>query len=258
MLSHRGVLTTCLTASAIVATTIAVRPAAAAILSSYEFGESANTLDEDNYNSFDVDSNSAAGNLIRSSGYGTGTTAAWTNPTSATFRNATAGDWRLYRKSQALYPETVNDLNYFNDYERAYDAGTNYLEWTITPDAGYQLNLSSFSLDVVTNNSRFFYYYLSSSVSNDSFETVIGAVGGVESASGTPVVSLAGSEFQNLTSPITFRLWTWGNQGGSSGSAWQLDDLRVFGDAVAVPEPASAMMFAGAAGLALVSRRRPA
>ena len=69
------------------------------------------------------------------------------------------------------------------------------------------------------------------------------------------MVSLAGSEFQNLTVPVNFRLYVWGNQGGSSGSAWALDSLAVNGTITAIPEPGSFALIL-VSGLTLVCLRR--
>ena len=82
---------------------------------------------------------------------------------------------------------------------------------------------------------------------------MIGSVGGVEAASGSVNISLSGAPFQNLTTATTFRLWTWGNQGGSSGSAWALDDLTINGDISVIPEPGTlgllAIAFVGLLGM---------
>ncbi len=230
-------------------------PAADAVaLVLYDFGTSSDNLDADDYVSKDVDLNSTASDLTRSSGYGAGATADWPNPNSATVY--TDPDWRLRRKGQPTYFEGEgDDLNYLNDYTRAFDAGTNYLEWTLTPVGGYEIDLDSFSLDVGTSNSRFFYYYLSSSI--DGYNTVIGSVGGVEVGSATVNVSLSGAQFQDLTTATTFRLWTWGNQSGSSGSAWALDDLTINGTAAPIPEPGSLGLLAFAS-IGLLRRQRHA
>lgn len=236
-------------------------PAVGAVpLALYEFGDSSNPDDHNNYSSTDADLGSTASNLVRGPGYGTGTTAQWPNLNSATSYNTTAGQWRLYRKSQTSYVEPDgDDGNYLNDYQRAYAAGTNYLEWTITPADGFALNLSSFKFDAYTINNRNLYYYLSSSLSGDNYATIIGAVDSVVSTAVGREISLAGAEFQNITGPVTFRLWTWGNQSGSSGSAWQLDNFTILGESVptTVPEPASATALVGMAAMGLLRRRRP-
>lgn len=230
----------------------------AAPIALYEFGTSGDNTDLNDYSSSDGDSNSYAADLIRGAQYGTATTG-WPNPTSTTNYNTTANDWRLYRKNHVSYVEPGgDDGNYLNDYQRVHTAGTNYLQWTVTPNANYELDLNSFTMDVNLGNTGFrFYYYLSSSLSNDSYATAIGSAGGVTASSGTASVSLTGAQFQNLTTPVTFRLWTWSNAtGGSSGSGWQLDGATINGESVQVPEPATAMAMAGVAAMGLLRRRR--
>src|SRR5690606_31095877 len=117
-------------------------------------------------------------------------------------------------------------------------AGNSYIGFTLAPVAGGSLDLSTFSLEVSTLNSRFFYYYLSSSI--DGFDTPIAAPAGVEASSGAPSISLTDARFQNLTEGVEFRLYVWSNLSGNSGSAWAIDSVTVEGNAI--PEPATLSM----------------
>ncbi|SFZ89863.1 Por secretion system C-terminal sorting domain-containing protein [Flaviramulus basaltis] len=82
-----------------------------------------------------------------------------------------------------------------------------YIEFTMTPNAGFSLNFSSFVYNSVYYNTGPF-LQLSSSL--DGFATTDVANIGTPNNSGTTTIDLNTNEFQNITSSITFRLYIWG------------------------------------------------
>jgi len=76
-----------------------------------------------------------------------------------------------------------------------------YFEFTMTPDAGYQINFISFVYNGTISSGSANYAFRSSL---DNFSSNIG------SASVSGNISLNGTTFQGISSTITFRLYCWG------------------------------------------------
>lgn len=142
------------------------------------------------------------------------------------------------------------------DDQAAAFANDAYWTFTVTPDSGFSMDLESLTFDLLTRNSiRPIGYYLASSV--DGFDTPIGsAVNDLHQADwDTKTFDLSGSQYQGLTDPVEFRLYQWDQGlGGSSGSAWNFDNVTLNGDVV--PEPASLALLSAGGLLMLVRRRR--
>ena len=116
-------------------------------------------------------------------------------------------------------------------------ARNEYWSVTLTPDAGYFLDLDSLSFLVFrggASGNRGFAVY--SSV--DGFVTPLVQVAnesGTRSAPRTETLVLS-SAYDNLTSPVTFRFYI---HSINNASSIEFDDLRFFGSVSAIPEPAA-------------------
>ncbi len=138
-----------------------------------------------------------------------------------------------------------------DDTPNSWDSGY-YLQFTVTPDSGRQLNLTSFSFDSNNygpgNNTLTTYWSLRSSA--DSFASDIGGTTssfsnetwGNQSAVGINNAFATGVDFQGISSAITFRFYFWDNN--TLGNYYgRLDNIQLTG--TNVPEPASAGLLAG-------------
>ena len=100
-----------------------------------------------------------------------------------------------------------------------------YFYFTLTPNAGYQIDFSSFTYTAQRSNSGPQNFSFRSSL--DNFATDIGA----PTATGTTIV-LSATQFQNITAPITFRLYGYGATGGAG--TFSVNDFQ-FVAGVALP-----------------------
>jgi hypothetical protein len=126
---------------------------------------------------------------------------------------------------------------------------TDYFTWTLTPAAGYQLDLVSFSYTGQASASGPTTFAFRSSI--DSFTANIGT----PTVSGT-TITLSSSAFQGLTGPIEFRLYGW-NASGATGT-FSVNDFTFNGtlSASAIPEPSTYAAMAGLLTLGAAAVRR--
>lgn len=130
-----------------------------------------------------------------------------------------------------------------------------YVQFTVTPDANTQMDLSSFTFDAArggTNGPRG--YAVRSSV--DGFA---GNIATADITANRPNfaafnVPLSAASFQGLTAATTFRLYVYSP---SNTSTVEFDNLTLNGTTSPVPEPASAGAAIAMLGGLLVRRRRP-
>lgn len=132
--------------------------------------------------------------------------------------------------------------------------GNDYYEFTLTPNAGFQASLSSLMFDYAISGNVTGNFFVRSSV--DSFAANVGSTATTSgSIFSTVTISLSASQFQNLTSAVTFRIYIYDNKSGNMSDL--LDNVIVNGDLLAVPEPSTwAMMGLGAGLLGAIQRFR--
>ncbi|MFM1772507.1 MAG: putative adhesin [Bacteroidota bacterium] len=86
-------------------------------------------------------------------------------------------------------------------------ANNDFIYWTITPNSCSELDLSSLTIAYSQNGLGPESIALRSNI--DGFSTNIWSTSGVSVTEQTVTISLAAVYFQNITSPITFRLYGW-------------------------------------------------
>lgn len=142
---------------------------------------------------------------------------------------------------------------------------SSYYQFTITPNAGYELDLTSLDFKAATGTPPWnvIGYVVRSSVDSYAADLQTGTVPTQYSSFSSFTVSLAGAAFQNLTSAVTFRIYSF--KGAGSNPALTYDDVTVNGTVAplspppGVPEPATLSLVGVAAGIGLarlVVRRR--
>lgn len=141
-------------------------------------------------------------------------------------------------------------------------SGGDYLSFTITPAAGYALNISSVSFNsgvssAVTN-------FNAALLSSATGFSPVGALHSYSFATTTPPtqsITLSGTAaLQNVTGALEFRLYGWRDSAGTSTFRLRTlsgYDLVVTGSVTAIPEPATYAVLFGILVLAgAVIRRR--
>ena len=148
-------------------------------------------------------------------------------------------------------------------------ADNDYFSFTVDVHAGYEMDLTSFQFDLgYTRNGAFegkqFKAYLLTSI--DGFvdvgdiigsETVDVDINGasLQYPNGTTTISLAGTQFQNITTSTEFRIYIADNT-GSNDYIHRIDNVVLNGTVSAVPELGSYALFGGLFALGYVMVRR--
>lgn len=99
-------------------------------------------------------------------------------------------------------------------------SNTKYFEFTLTPSAGYLIKFASFEYTAQASGTGPTSFSFRSSL--DGYGTNIGAA----NANGT-TISLAAAAYQNVTAPITFRLYAWG--ASAPGGTFSINDFTFNG-----------------------------
>ena len=239
----------------------------AAVLASYTFGAngeaSPGNIVNNNTNtatspSVDGETNSTASSLS------TSVLAIAYSSTGPTLPEATAPSGNTYIFGGTSSTPSPRSLQ-FSAAEGGTGTTSRYLTFTITPDAGYEIDLTSLTLQyqqvstvasAPTGHSPTTLFIQSSvtgfgDTATDLFtdSTLLGTF-----ESGTLTLS-SNSLFQNLTSAVTFRIYAYGSRGNTSSQGLRFDNITLNGDMVAVPEPSAAGLLLGGLGMLLGYRR---
>lgn len=148
-----------------------------------------------------------------------------------------------------------------NGVDEAGAVGANdYLEFTLTPANGYQVNLATISLDFGANfNNQVRGFAIRSSLDEytDTILNVTRAAGNGELTNAVfPYsTSLSSATYQGITGPVTFRIYGFDNA-NSSTIYLRFDNIRLDGTVTLVPEPSGVMLLGGGAVFAMLRRSR--
>lgn len=139
-------------------------------------------------------------------------------------------------------------------------ANNGYFSFTVTPDSGFEMDLTSLDFLVATGGTTETRLY---EIRSDL--TGVTSLAGPVSPTGTRADGKAGmdvvsidltgiSALQNLTSAVTFQFIT--ATTGNFNASLEWDDISLNGTVSAVPEPSTYAIFAGLLALGLVMVRR--
>lgn len=156
-----------------------------------------------------------------------------------------------------------------NSTEAGAVTDSDFFRFTLTPASGFQVNYTdlSFDLAVTTNslNANTASWFLRSSA--DGFAANIGLTASVTQGASAGLTSpythfsLDLTGLQNLSDPVTFRLYTYSSAAGLTGTINRIDNITLSGDITPIPEPtmlSSIVVAAGLLTLFCLCRRRAA
>ena len=166
----------------------------------------------------------------------------------------------LYARSSVTH--SANQISRVNAI-----ADGDYFNFSVTPDAGYEMDLTSFQFDFgYTRNGSFegkqFKAYLLTSI--DGFVDAGDIVGSktidIGPNTSTPVytattIDLSGAQFQNITSATEFRIYIADNT-GANDYIHRIDNITLNGSVSVIPEPATFGLLGFGALVTMVLRRR--
>jgi hypothetical protein len=119
---------------------------------------------------------------------------------------------------------TANDRYSANAWSTSTIDLNDYFEFTLTPNTGYQINLSSFVYNAQVSSGAPTINFRSSL---DGYTANIGSA----TSTGT-TISLSGASYQNLTGSITFRMYGYGF--AASGTTFSVNDFIFNGNVICI------------------------
>lgn len=164
----------------------------------------------------------------------------------------------------------INGINDFAQFTGSLDPAK-YYEVTLTPQAGYTLDLDTISFTVQRSSTGIRSYSvrssldgyaanLSASISPANGNLGVGAnndfqylLDSLSNAQGGSLVTL-GAPFDVLSAPVTFRFYGWNAEG--TGGTFSIDTVIYSGTTTAVPEPGAIAFLAGFGILGLMMSAR--
>jgi hypothetical protein len=131
-----------------------------------------------------------------------------------------------------------------------------FYQFEVTPNAGSTMNLTSLTFDGSTaTNAPSNGYVVRSSADGYASDLQTAGFTTQYPTFTNYSVSLTGSQFQNLTSAISFRVYTYRTLGSGASAAY--DNLKLTGTVATVPEPSTYALAAIATGtIGYLARRR--
>ena len=209
-------------------------PAHAAVIAQYPFNDS--TL-----SSTDTEPNSTAGNFLG---------------TSRTDWGYSSSGGNVFVLSRATTDSQANAID-----------ADDYWSFTVTPDTGYLMNLTTITFDTIHNATAggtedanaTMSVFLRTSV--DNYASDVGDIFTNAWNTTTPrSVDLSGLDFQSITAATTFRLYVFDSGTDNPRNGSRLDNVVLNGDVVVIPESSSVLLvglaFAGLGLSGLLRRRR--
>jgi hypothetical protein len=177
----------------------------------------------------------------------------------ATWTNNMANAWGRSGTAQNLFVRS--------DATPASFDSTKYFEFTITPNSGYQFDLTQLSFNYGAQRENDVPFYNTTIVLRSSVDTFgsdivsnpdpIFASSNVNSNT-TPnsaTLDLTGASFQNLTTATTFRIYVFDNS-NTNQNITRLDDIEITGSVSVIPEPSTiALLLAGTIMLVALRHR---
>lgn len=147
----------------------------------------------------------------------------------------------------------------------AAETDNDYLFFALSPQAGYEMSLSSLDFNIRipqsgwdAGNSRYIWQYKVGDGSFTDIGTEQPLVGDYNTnGAAQPTIDLSGiAALQNITEAVEFRVYAWGTTGQFVFGRQTGDDLVLAGSVGTVPEPSRFLLLSAAfAGLALRRRR---
>lgn len=130
-------------------------------------------------------------------------------------------------------------------------SGSEYLTWTVTPQAGSTINFDSVAFTLQSSGSGAPNYALFSSLASFSSGNELQTGSIPTNSTATPFTFNFGPSFDAVTTPVEFRLYLWGGSGSGTTS---INALQMLGS---VPEPSGGLLLAvGGGAIAGFCRRR--
>lgn len=186
------------------------------------FGFSGAAGNEATFNADAQPANATVSAMSRGSGIGTNTTAGW----------FVASAWTT---------STSLDAN-------------DYFEFTITPSSGYQLSLTSLTLDERRSLTGIRSWAVRSSSNN--FGSDLGNFSVPDNDLTRTGQSTSLNSLTDITTALTFRIYGYSSEAG--GGTWRIDNVTLNGSISAIPEPSTYAVIFGIVALAgaIIQRRR--
>ncbi len=136
-------------------------------------------------------------------------------------------------------------------------AADDYISFTVTPDAGYEMDLTSLTFD----------YFLTANVSTDSgtwdlrssadgYAGILTTASATNTSTGwtTASANLSAATFQDVTTAIEFRIY-FSDNNTQAGTVLRTDNITLNGGVSLVPEPSAAAAFGLGIGCLLLKIR---